>query len=240
MAALYDKEAEIYDRLYHDLDYEASARELHALLGKMGLLEGTRLLDAACGTARFTNPLNLWYRADGFDVSPGQIAVAKKNFPHLKLWVADMADFQVDQPYDALVCMFSSIGYLVPEDRLAAGLKCFYDALKPGGRLVIQPWFKPAVYHEGLIHMTCYDGEDIKISRQSTSRIQDGHALINFHFLVTRPNQEPQHFTNCHLLGLYTPETMLRLLDQAGFAAQYTEEGPLASRGLYTGRKRNL
>lgn len=238
MSALYDKEAALYDLLYHDLDYEASATELHAHLGKMGLEEGARVLDAACGTAKFTNPLNAWYKADGFDLSDGQIKVAQKNFPHLNLWVDDMAGFKVEEAYDALICMFSSIGYLMPEQKLADGLACFASALKPGGKLVIQPWFKPSVYNEGQINVTTYDGDDMKISRQITSRIEDGHTLMNCHFLVSRPGEDPEYFTNCHRLGLYTPDLTLRLLNEAGFDAEYTEEGPLASRGLYSAVKR--
>ena len=239
MEALYDKEALLYDQLYHDLDYEASARELHALLQKMGLEPGARLLDAACGTARFTNPLNAWYTADGFDLSAAQIEVGQKNFPHLKLWTADMADFEVEQPYQALVCMFSSIGYLVPQSKLAQGLQSFARALEPGGRLVIQPWFKPSVFQEGQPGLTTYDGEEIKISRQSVSRIEDGNAVLDFHFLVTRRGEEPEYFHNRHVLGLVEPETFLRLLAEAGFDAQYSEDGPLASRGLYTATKRS-
>ena len=230
MAALYDKEAALYDLLYHDLDWEASADELHAHLRGMDLAEGSRVLDAACGTAKFTNPLNAWYQADGFDLSEGQIEVGKKNFPHLNIWVDDMADFTVDQPYDALVCMFSSIGYLVPQQKLEDGLACFAAALKPGGKLVIQPWFKPSVYVDGQPGLTSYDGEDIKISRQSVSRIEDGNAVLDFHFMVTRKGQEPDYFRNRHVLGLVKPETFLQLLDRAGFDAQYTEAGPLASR----------
>jgi SAM-dependent methyltransferase len=238
MSALYDKEAVLYDLLYHDLDYEALATELHTHLGERGLEEGARVLDAACGTAKFTSPLNAWYCAAGFDLSEGQVKMGQKSFPHLNLWIADMANFKVEEPYDALVCMFSSIGYLVPQEKLAAGLACFAAALKPGGKLVIQPWFKPSVYIDGQPGLTSYDDDNIKISRQSVSRIEDGNAVLDFHFLVTRKGEDPEYFSNRHVLALVEPRTFLRLLDEAGFDVEYTEDGNLASRGLYSAAKR--
>jgi SAM-dependent methyltransferase len=239
MPPLYDKEAQYYDLLYHDLDYPGSAAQLRDLLrGQLGVSDGATLLEAACGTAKFLNPLAAWYQVAGFDNSAEQIAVARTNFPHLNLWVDNMADFIVEKPYDVLCCLFSSIGYLVPEENLARGFKAFRGALKPGGSLVIQPWFKPAAYQDGMPGLTTYDGDHIKISRQAVSRIEGGHAVLNFHFLVTVEGQEPVYFTNRHVLGLYSPETTLRLLDEAGFDMNYTEEGPLASRGLYFGKRR--
>ena len=239
MGSLYDKEAELYNLLYHDLDYQSSAQELHLFLKeRMQVPDGARLLEAACGTASFLNPLSAWYSVSGFDNSQGQVDAGLKSYPHLDLWTADMTDFSVDEPYDVLCCLFSSIGYLTPQSQMQAGLKCFAKALKPGGTLIIQPWFKPSAYMDGMPGLTTYDGEDIKISRQAVSRIENGNAILNFHFLVTKTGEEPIYFTNRHTLGLYSVESMHGLLDEAGFEVNYTEDGPLASRGLYFGKRR--
>jgi len=51
-----------------------------------------------------------------------------------------MSDFHLPRRYDAVLCLFSSIGYLRTLDRVEAALACFQEHLAPGGVLIVEPW----------------------------------------------------------------------------------------------------
>ena len=129
--------AKYYDAIYHWKDYRAESQRLHALLLAEGVPDGARLLEAACGTGTHLSHLMAWYRASGFDGSPEMLALARAKLPpEVELWLADMTSVRVREPVEALLCLFSSIGYLHGEDRLSAAARAFAQALVPGDYLV--------------------------------------------------------------------------------------------------------
>ncbi len=234
---LYRSHAELYDLIYDYKDYEAEAREITALLQRQGVPEGSRVLEAACGTGRFLHALKPSFAVAGFDLNEGVLAIARQRLPGVPLWQADMASFSVDSPYDALLCLFSSVGYLQTEEALVAAARCFHAALRPGGTLFIQPWLEPRAYEPGTPHMQTYDSPDIKVVRCSNNSLDDQLSVIHFHWLVSRRGQQVEHMEEIHHLRLTPAEQMLDLLDAAGFEARF-HEGAEGSRGSYLARRR--
>ena len=55
-----------------------------------------------------------------------------------------MEDFSLDASYDAIVCLFSSIGYLPDADALRRTMHTFSDHLAPGGVIVVSPGSRPS------------------------------------------------------------------------------------------------
>lgn len=252
MAGLYHERAELYDVVYQWKDYAAEAERVRSLLVDRGVGPGSRVLEAACGTGRYLELLQADYRVAGFDLGEGMLAVARRRLPGVPLWHADMATVtpeQVDGPYDAVVCLFSSIGYLFPEARLQAALRRFAALLRPGGVLVLEPWLDPDAYRVGRPNLQTaglpdLDAEpaELLVARGGVSalREQDGLqiSVMDLSYLVIPAGGVVETFTERHELWLCPAETMQRGLDAAGFDVERFAEGLMPGRGLFVGRRR--
>lgn len=234
----YGDRAELYDRIYHFKNYAAESDIVRRALAAHGVARGARVLEAACGTGLYLEQLQRWYEVSGFDLHEGSIAVARDNRPDLDVFVADMREFSVPDPFDAIVCLFSSIGYVAPGDELNRALTCFRQALKPNGVLLVEPWLPPEQLKTGHASQHNYEGDDMKIERSCVSKREGRRSIFDFHFLVARTDGDVEHFVDRHVLWLITRDEMLAALSAAGFSeARFDPELELApKRGLFTAR----
>lgn len=232
--------AKYYDAIYHWKDYPAESQRLHALLEAKGVHDGARLLEAACGTGTHLSQLRRWYRVSGFDGSSEMLAVARAKLPpEVELWEADMTSFRVPEPVEALVCLFSSIGYLYGEERLSAAARSFAQALVPGGTLIVEPWLRQEDFREGTATLHTYNGDELKLSRLGISQRQDDRSVVDLHWLVAeRGAAEVQHYVEHHELWMCPVETLLAVFDRAGFDLRFDANGLMKDRGLLIGRRR--
>ncbi|MCW5849050.1 MAG: methyltransferase domain-containing protein [Anaerolineae bacterium] len=96
---------------------------------------GERILDLGCGTGHLTAQIaQSGATLVGLDSSPEMIQLARQHYPGLQFVVADAADFQVDEPFDAV---FSNAA-LHWMRRPADVIRCVWNALKPGRRFVAE------------------------------------------------------------------------------------------------------
>jgi trans-aconitate methyltransferase len=106
-----------------------------ALIELLNPKAGERILDLGCGAGQLTADIaKRGAKVVGLDASAEMIADAQSKYPELEFVVADAADFQFEQPFDAI---FSNATlHWVLKYRQAIG--SMFDALKPGGRLVLE------------------------------------------------------------------------------------------------------
>jgi trans-aconitate 2-methyltransferase len=105
------------------------------LLNLLSPQPGERILDVGCGTGQLTQQIALaGAEVMGIDAAPSMIEQARQNYPDLKFAVADARDFQVEQPFDAVFSNAALHWILEPD----AVIRCIYQALKPGGRFVVE------------------------------------------------------------------------------------------------------
>ncbi|MEU1588823.1 class I SAM-dependent methyltransferase [Micromonospora sp. NPDC005710] len=135
----YDTVAVSYANLVRDLladapyerDALASFAELVAANG------GGPVADVGCGTGRITAHLHtLGVDAFGIDLSPGMIAVARRDHPELSFEVGSMTDLDLaDGSVAGLVAWYSLIH--VPDARIDAVFAHFQRVVRPGGPLLL-------------------------------------------------------------------------------------------------------
>jgi hypothetical protein len=107
--------------------------------------------------------------------------------------------------------------------------------LVPDGLLIIEPWFTPAQWNPGTVHMVAVDEPELKIVRMNTSQVRGRFSILDLHYLVGTP-QRTQHFVERHELGLFEQEEMKEAIVEAGMQVTFDEAG-LTGRGLYVGRR---
>jgi len=118
MSSYAGRHAELYDLFYAGKPYAEEAAFVHACLRKFALFPIRDILELACGTGRHAFQLEkLGYRMTATDYSPEMLGVARRRATetgsNVRFVASDMRELQVPTVgYDAVICLFDSIGYL--------------------------------------------------------------------------------------------------------------------------------
>jgi SAM-dependent methyltransferase len=130
--------------LYRDfLTPERTAREVEGLTEMLMLPPGAEVLDLACGWGRHSVALaRAGYRVTGLDLSETLLARGRKRAAKAEVAVdfvrGDMREIPWTGRFDAVLSLFSSLGYFLSDDEDLRVLRAARDALKPGGFFVME------------------------------------------------------------------------------------------------------
>jgi SAM-dependent methyltransferase len=229
---VFSRSARIYDAVYSWKEYPREAELVHELVQARKPGAAT-LLDVACGTGAHLAELRGRYRCEGVDLDPELLAVARERLPDVPLHEGDMRDFDLGRRFDAVTCLFSSIGYMRSVEELETAVAAMARHLEPGGALLVEPWLTPEAVREPHVAAVFVDEPELKIARVNTIEVDGRRSSFEFQYLVGTP-ASVEHFTERHDLTLFTHEEQLAAFRAAGLAVEHDEEG-LMGRGLYIG-----
>lgn len=234
------RSARYYDKIYAAAgkDYAAEAQAIRELLVASGIAEGMRLLDVACGTGAHLQYLRQWFDSEGLDIDEEMLRQAARRCPGIPLHRADMIDFSLPRPYDAITCLFSAIGYAKRLDDMRRATANMARHLRPNGVLVMEPWLTPDIIKPPPhIDATYVDEPELKLARMTTLEVDHGITRLDMHYLVCTP-AGTEYLRERYELGLYTRDQYAAALRDAGLEVTFDSQGPMG-RGLYTGIKRS-
>jgi len=233
---MFTKTAEFYDAIYTFKDYKTEAEKLRALIKQHKQSQGNSLLDVACGTGKHLSFLREHYDVEGVDLDENLLAIARQSNPGVTFHHANMLDFDLGRRFDIITCLFGSVGYVKAPERLRQALGNMIRHLEPGGVLIVEPWITPEAFQEGRLHPLFVDEPELKIARMNISRIENGLATLDFHFMVGTPTGI-DYFTERHEMGLFSREEFMSEFEANSMEVMYDPDG-LMRRGLYTAVKR--
>lgn len=146
--------ASYYDEFYADKDYSRECDLISRTLSELRPA-AKAVLDLGCGTGGHAYDLaSRGFDVVGLDLSEPMLHVARSKAaawggtrtPHF--CQGDIASFQLRRTFDAAIMMFAVIGYQTTNDKLIAALRSAASHLVPGGLLVFDCWYGPAVLAE--------------------------------------------------------------------------------------------
>jgi SAM-dependent methyltransferase len=125
-----------YDLIYAEKPYADEARFVHELLGG----DPRRLLDVACGSGRHAVEFaKLGWQVSGADYSPDLLERARASGAEIEFYEQDMRELDVPGgPFDAITCLFDSIGYPQDNEGIVATLAGMRRHLAPAGRVAVE------------------------------------------------------------------------------------------------------
>lgn len=226
---------EIYDLIYANKDYAGQAAHIAELINAECESGGNRVLEAACGTGTYMQYLGEHFSVDGFDLSIEQVESAKKKMPAARIFQADMLDFDIGEQYDAVICLFSSIGYLQTKENLDKAISNFAKHIKPGGLVIVEPWLKAEDLKPGHISIEENQNDHLAIQRMGMLTREGSITTLVMHHMVGT-DDGIDHFVETHQLALYTDEEFANAYQKAGLDMRIDHAG-LTGRGLYIGKK---
>jgi SAM-dependent methyltransferase len=141
----FDKHAEKY---MHEPFVTGTMGEVDFLIAQLGLTPEQRILDMGCGTGRHALELaRRGYHVTGVDLSDGMLDQARKitqaeGLTTVTFQQADATQFETETPFDRAYCVCEGALGLIgtesePQAHDMAVLRNLYNALTPGGRLLI-------------------------------------------------------------------------------------------------------
>lgn len=191
-----------------------------AILKRWKLQSGAALLDMACGRGRHAGQFHEYgLRVTGIDISAESIAEAKELHPGVEFHVHDMREPFADQRFDAVTCLFTSLGYFdtMEDDQLA--LDAAFRALKPGGRFVVDFMNSPRVLKELVPHEQ-FMRENVHFE---ITRTVEGKTIVK-HIRVT-DGVEVEDFEE--RVQALLPEEIESMAKEAGFEIMERTDGPV-------------
>jgi SAM-dependent methyltransferase len=218
----YDKSARIYDLLYVGAgikDYHAETAELDRLI-KESCPTARTLLDVACGTGAHLAELSRSYEVEGVDVSPAMLAVASRRLPGIMLHSADMRTLDLGRSFDAVICLFSSIGYVTDPSEMRSTVARLAAHVAPGGVLILDGWIRPDEWRESFRPEPdiARDAETLVV-RLAHSRRDGNVTEMDMHHLV-QTAEGIDYFVENHRLALTPTADYVSAVESAGLAAR--------------------
>jgi len=230
----YEKLAEYYD--YFDgvqVPYEEVVEVIDKTFKKYGIRS---ILDFACGTGGFTIPLRKkGYEVAGIDKSPSMLAIARKkviqtDLEDVLLYEGDMRSFEVGK-FDALTCMFNSVGDLTREGLLLTlynmrhnlkdgGLLCF-DVLNYSfseGQEQLPDFFLDSTFQEEGI-------SGIRMSK-NTLNIEEKTMEVEQIVTISIPGKDSQEIAARCIMQMYNKEEIGNFSTKKGLEPFSDKESP--------------
>lgn len=226
--------ADVYDALHsaRGKDFLAEAAEVAQLIRSRAPAAAS-LLDVACGTGGHLRAFReLFDEVAGVDAAEPMLAVARARMPGTVLHHGDMRHFAMGRSFDAITCLFSSIGYLPTVDGLTAALRRFAAHLAPDGVVIVEPWWFPETFLPGHVAGDVVTVDGRTIARVSHS-VRDGDwSVLTVHYLVGSTAAGVRHFAETHRLRLFTRAQYEAAFVAAGLTAEYLTR-TRSNRGLF-------
>jgi SAM-dependent methyltransferase len=234
---MFTESAELYDLIYRSIkDYRAESAAVAARLRELAPSART-ILDVACGTGEHARYLteDAGYVVSGIDIEPRFVEIAQAKVPSGTFWRGDMAAFELEDRFDAVICLFSSIGYLLDAAAVTRALRCFARHLASNGVVLVEPWFTPDVCRPGHVHMKTVESDGLTVVRMGQSGVEGRVSTVDFHYLIGKPDGI-EHRTERHELALLTRAEMTDCFARAGYGRIDYDEAGFTGRGLYIAR----
>jgi 2-polyprenyl-3-methyl-5-hydroxy-6-metoxy-1,4-benzoquinol methylase len=200
---------------------ERTQQQVDFVVERLELEPGARILDLACGHGRISLELaRRGYDVTGLDLSPRSLELAREAAQREELdvdWVqADMREIPEGSEFDAIVNVFTAFGYFDEEDENQRVLDGVAQALRPGGRFLIDTinllglvrgyrergWDETA---DGVVHL-----------QEHRYDVLRGRNDVTWTFV--KPDGTRSELL--HSVRLYTPHELAAMLERAGLRVE--------------------
>lgn len=214
-----------YDVFYRDKDYRRECDIVTTLASRDGG-EIRSVLDLGCGTGGHAVELGRrGFEVTAVDVSAAMLEVARRKLDQNGLDVAleqaDIRSLELERTFDLAIAMFAVIGYLTSNHDLATALGRIRRHLRPGGTLVFDCWFGPAVLgQQPRVAVHRYRTADgTTLLRIAEPRHDPLAQVVEVEYTVVEAaaDRPPAMFHESHLMRYFFPHELRLLLAAAGF-----------------------
>ena len=207
----YSRLAGIYDRIMDHVDYDEWARYI-ALIFERYASNIHTVLETACGTGSISLILQIshGYCMTGMDLSHDMLRVAagkirRANRP-VRLIAADMTSLPVSGEFDAVLCLYDSINYLINPADFTRAVGEAAGVLRSGGLFV----FDVCTMKNSLMFFSdkTLEGEVDSVMYERTCRFHSASRIQENTFVL---KERGRTFNEIHLQKIYFLDEVERM-----------------------------
>lgn len=214
-----------YDIVYADKDYEKECDFIEQVFRSYASGKPASILDVGCGTGGHLIPLvRRGYEVVGVDKSESMVRIARTKLQkfnlNAKVYIGDMADFAINQKFDACICMFAVINYIIETDKLIKALRNIRKHLKKGSLFIFDSWYGPAVLNiKPSIRVKVVENQGLKIIRIVVPELDTFKHLqkSNYYMIVIKGEKVIDECHEVHVLRYFFPQELIHYLTECGF-----------------------
>lgn len=199
---------------------EATARDIERIVSVVGPAP-RRILDAPCGIGRHSVELaRRGYDVAGLDFNPRVLEAARATTRSQGLEASfqqgDLRQLGFDEEFDAVLCLWTSIGYFSDVENEATLLN-LARAVKPGGHLILDVQVFESLFPRFSAREWAWWGDADNPIRVCEERSWDAeHARINVRWTFIRNQHEE---TRDSSLRVYTCHELVSILKRGGLSS---------------------
>lgn len=185
--------ARYYDLLYRDKDYQAEAEFIHQLVRRYAPA-ATSILELGCGTGNHASLLvEKGYSLCGIDQSAAMLATAQQRLAHLppdqaqrlEFFEGDVRTIRVSRQFDVVISLFHVISYQTTNADLQAAFATAKTHLNPGGILIFDCWYGPAVLSDRpIVRVKRLEDDAIQVTRIAEPQMHPNQNLVDVNYQV--------------------------------------------------------
>jgi SAM-dependent methyltransferase len=206
----FDAYATYYDEMYAEKDYSAEVSYIEALVREHAHSGAVSILELGSGTGRHAIELaSRGYSVHGIDFSPRMVTLAearKSALPEelkgkIRFSLGDVRSVRVGARFDVVLALFHVASYQTTNDDVRAFIATAREHMLPGGVLIFDFWYGPAVL---------WQRPEVRIKRADT----DSGWIVR----IAEPI--PQYDENCVVVKY----EMIAFLKKTGVPTRVSEE----------------
>jgi SAM-dependent methyltransferase len=220
--------ADAYDDFYKDKNYSEECRLIDRLLQSYGNGTVRSVLDLGCGTGNHVLPLaEKGYKLVGVDRSARMLDAARRKVSNQRLngqtvfYEGDIRSFQVEQSFDSSLMMFAVLGYQLENRDVLAALRNARRHVTPGGILIFDVWYGPAVLREGpsdrIKSIATNEGQILRLASGQVD-VQRHLCKVSYHLWRMEGDRLRGETEETHLMRFFFPLELDLFLECSGFA----------------------
>lgn len=202
--------------LFNTQRLELAKEQVQQVEKLLQLPGGARILDLCCGVGRHSIELaDLGYAVTGVDRTQRYIEQARQTALARGLGpvflVGDMRDYRSPDGYDAVLNMFGSFGYFADEADDRKVVANMYEALRPGGQVLIETMGKEILARQ-FQERNWHEVDDLLIL--SEQKITQNWGRVETRWIAIRGTERIEHHVSIHS---YSAVELSSLLADGGF-----------------------
>jgi SAM-dependent methyltransferase len=211
--------SQYYDLLYEDKDYQSESDYVNALIQEYKP-SASSILDIGCGTGLHATALAMkGYSVTGVDMSKTMLDNAVNRKGLLDESISNKLDFQLGDArtyrgnlkYDVVVSLFHVFSYQTTDADLQATFETAAYHLKPGGILIFDYWYGPAVLTQiPEVRVKRLQNDKCKVIRIAEPTLFPTKNVVNVNYWMlidSLVSEESERVTEAHTMRyLFIPE----------------------------------
>jgi SAM-dependent methyltransferase len=225
MSSYLGRHAQLYDIFYSEKNYQQEANFVHQLIKEFGRKPSKQILELACGTGNHAFLLEkCGYELHALDYSSDMIARAKEKAKESNsttcFQVGDMRNLAFQNEFDAAICLFDSIGYVLTNEAIHAVFNKVYQSLRAEGVFIFEFWHAPAMLKNfdpvRVKRWRLADREILRIS-ETTIDIPSSTSTVHYSIYELFSDGTFSHLSEVQRNRFFQLQEMLAFVESNGF-----------------------